>query len=263
MTSGFAFHEVIVDEKNTPVDYRYIDVNQAFERLTSIPVSRVLGRRVREAVPEMSDEWIRRYGEVALSGIPFAYEYYTTLTGRHFESYVYSPKRGYFAVVFNDVTERKRAEDRLKELNAHLEDLVKERTSQLSAANGELKASNEQLDQALRRLRDTQSQLILSEKMAGLGQLAAGIAHEINTPLGAILSSVRTILLCSERDIPGVLDGYASFDPETKTLFADIYSLCASIFDPHSFDDLIEERARKKELVALLEEEGIHDPPCF
>jgi two-component system, NtrC family, sensor kinase len=56
----------------------------------------------------------------------------------------------------------------------------------------QLQAQNEQLSEALRQLKSTQTQLVLSEKMAVLGQLVASVAHEMNTPLGVIRASVNT-----------------------------------------------------------------------
>lgn len=82
----------------------------------------------------------------------------------------------YFAVI-NDITERRRAEDEVRALNADLEARVKARTADLAATNDNLHAAMAELKQA-------QGQLVESEKMASLGGLVAGVAHEINTPVG-------------------------------------------------------------------------------
>lgn len=74
----------------------------------------------------------------------------------------------------------------LEHLNAKLEDKVLERTAQLSAKNVELEATHEEL-------KTTQSQLLQSEKLASVGQLAAGVAHEINNPVGYIMSNLGTL----------------------------------------------------------------------
>ncbi|MDX9787143.1 MAG: ATP-binding protein [Desulfobacterales bacterium] len=82
--------------------------------------------------------------------------------------------------------ERRSAEEQLLRLNEELEVRVEQRTEQLAGANRELHNTLEDLKQ-------TQSQLVLSEKLAALGELVAGIAHEINTPVGVALSAGSTL----------------------------------------------------------------------
>ncbi len=85
-----------------------------------------------------------------------------------------------------DITERRRAEDQLRALNHVLEDRVLERTRDLMLANGELK-------EAMQVLQRTQNELVQGEKLASLGRMVAGVAHELNTPIGNALTIGSTL----------------------------------------------------------------------
>lgn len=79
---------------------------------------------------------------------------------------------------------------KIEELNVDLERKVVQRTSELAATNGELEESLRALERAYAELQRSQEKLVSAEKMATLGRLTAGIAHEVNTPLGAALNGL-------------------------------------------------------------------------
>jgi PAS domain S-box-containing protein len=121
MLDGFAVHEIIQDDGGRPVDYRFLSVNPAFERLTGLRAADVVGRTVLEVMPDTDPLLIERYGRVAMSGMGQEFEQYMANLHRHFEISAFSPKLGQFATVFIDITERKRAEVELHKISRTLE----------------------------------------------------------------------------------------------------------------------------------------------
>jgi len=121
MQEGFALHEIICDDRGQATDYRFLDVNPAFERLTGLRRHDLIGRTVREVLPALESSWITLYGEVALSGRPRSFENFSRELGKHYQVSAYSPGPGRFAVVFSDVSERKRAEEALRRLTRAVE----------------------------------------------------------------------------------------------------------------------------------------------
>ncbi len=116
MLNGFSLHEIICDEAGTPVDYRFVVVNPAFERMTGLAAAEVTGKTARQVLPKLEPYWVETYGRVALSGEPAFFENYSEDLDKYFEVMVYCPSPRQFACVFQDVTERKRAELTIKHL---------------------------------------------------------------------------------------------------------------------------------------------------
>jgi PAS domain S-box-containing protein len=107
MTEGFALHEVIQDANGKPIDYRFIDVNPAFERQTGLKRETLIGHTVKEVMPETENYWIEKYGDVALHGGNLHYENFSGVLGKWFNVIAFCPKYGQFAVTFEDITDRK------------------------------------------------------------------------------------------------------------------------------------------------------------
>ena len=124
MLEGFALHEVVCDESGAPVDYRFLEVNPAFERLTGLRAVDIVGKTVREAMPNIERFWIETYARVALTDKPEHFEHHSQALDRYYEVTAFCPSPGQFATVFEDVSERTRARLSLQESEARYRGLV-------------------------------------------------------------------------------------------------------------------------------------------
>lgn len=115
MLAAYALHEVVRDANGQPADYRFLDANPAFERLTGLKRDVVLAKTMRQIMPATEESWIQTYGQVVRTQKPLHFERYSEAFRRSFEVYAYSPRPGQVAAFFTDVTDRRRAEERLIE----------------------------------------------------------------------------------------------------------------------------------------------------
>ncbi|MGC8865702.1 MAG: PAS domain S-box protein [Bacteroidales bacterium] len=101
---GFALHEIICDDQGEPTDYLFLDINEAFTRMTGLSPDFVIGKTVKQILPGVEDYWIKRYGKVALTGQPDSFENFSGDLGKKYRVSAFCPEKGYFGVLFDDVT---------------------------------------------------------------------------------------------------------------------------------------------------------------
>lgn len=151
MHDAFALHELICDEAGEPVDWRYLFVNAAYEKLSGHRRAELLGRTASEATPELPlRELLASHGQVALTGEPIQDVRYVNTSGGYYSVRVYSPERLKFAVLAIDITEQKKAEDFLRSRDELLEKSYKELTSLYD----KVVATNDQLVQSRQTAED-------------------------------------------------------------------------------------------------------------
>ena len=113
---GFCTIEVLFDENEEPVDYRFLEVNPSFAKQTGI--ENAVGRRMREIAPQHEEHWFEVYGRVALTGEPIRFENRADQLHRWYDVYAFrvqEPEHRRVAILFKDITERKKAETVLRE----------------------------------------------------------------------------------------------------------------------------------------------------
>ena len=120
VTHGWAYHKIITDDDGRPIDYIFLEVNAAFEKLTGLSKDTIIGKRVTEVLPEIEIDpfrWIEKYGDVALSGNSISFENYSEQLQRWYSVSASCPQQDYFITVFDDITKRKKTEATLIKAN--------------------------------------------------------------------------------------------------------------------------------------------------
>jgi PAS domain S-box-containing protein len=106
MQEGFSLHEMVYDADGKAVDYRFLSVNPAFESLTGLSRESIVGRTVLEVLPNTESYWIETGGHVAQTGEACRIENFSGELNKHFEVVFFRPRKGQFACVFHDITDR-------------------------------------------------------------------------------------------------------------------------------------------------------------
>ncbi|HPO48906.1 MAG TPA: PAS domain S-box protein, partial [Spirochaetota bacterium] len=107
---GYAYHKIILDENGAPVDYEFIEVNNAFEDITGLKSDKIINKKITSIIPEIERDnfnWIKFYGKVALEGGETNFEQYSIFLEKWFKVQVFSAEKYFFSTVFIDISEEK------------------------------------------------------------------------------------------------------------------------------------------------------------
>ena len=185
---------VVLDEKGV-----IIQVNPATEKLFAMDKNSLLGYQLNQLISGLADlpkDWHSRSEKTLKQSHPTTRFVEVAISGRHNHELLE------YVVLLRDITERKQAEEKLRQALQMKEDLAATATAQA-----------QQLEKMLYKLQQTQAQLIQTEKMSSLGQLVAGIAHEINNPVNFIYGNLQYAHTYTE-NLLNLLELYNHFYPD-------------------------------------------------
>ena len=114
MNESFALLETILDENGAVSDYRFLEVNPAFEQLTGLERKKIVGTLASQVLSGLEPEWIEVFARVVQTGQPVQFDNYTATLRRYLRVIAFRPAPGQFAVIFMDITDQKEAEDALR-----------------------------------------------------------------------------------------------------------------------------------------------------
>ncbi len=115
---GLADHQVILSPDGKPIDYRFLSVNNIYEVLTGLKGADIIGKTVREVLPDIEDHWIERFGQVALTGKSDVVEAFAGPIGKWYTCRAFSVRKGFFFVTVEDITERRKEEEALQQAHS-------------------------------------------------------------------------------------------------------------------------------------------------
>ena len=177
---GFCVIEFLDGPHGPLSDYVHVEANPAYSANTGIPD--IVGKRVRDIVPDEAGAWVEIYRRVLLTGEAVRFERELEATSRYLELAAFRiepPERRQVAVLFKDVSARKRAEDELHLLNRELSERVAQAVAQREAA--------------LAHVHEMQ-------KLETIGQLSGGVAHDFNNLLTPIVGALDMVAHLHEDD---------------------------------------------------------------
>ena len=178
MNEGVALHEVIVDETGTPMDYTIVDVNPAYETILGLKRDQAVGKRASAVYGVNKPPYLEIYAKVASTGQPISFQTTFEPMQKSFRISVFSPARGKFATVFEDITERRQLEIQLVQAQ-RLEGIGRLAGGVAHDFNNLLTAINGYSQSLLSQLKPATPMREKLEQIKRAGERATSLTHQL------------------------------------------------------------------------------------
>ncbi|MFC1537649.1 PAS domain S-box protein, partial [Gemmatimonadota bacterium] len=238
MLSAFSYHKILFDQENNTVDSVILEVNDAWGKITGLKREEVLGKSVTDLFSEIFDrdyDWYGIVRKVVLKGEKIKFDHYVKSRDQWFSYSYYSPKKGYLAVIFEDITERKktqreleRSQEQLRNLTAYLREVREEERTRIS------REIHDELGQLLTAL-----QIDVSLLGAKLNKDQDSLKEDVKLMSNSIVTAVETVQRIARDLRPGLLDELglvAAIEWETEKFGERTGTVCKIFIDLEDAD---------------------------
>ncbi len=132
MPYSFSIYRMLYDENKKPVNFIYEEINPASEKITGLSKKQLIGKSAKDLFPNTEDYWIQTFGKVARTGDPVNFTNYSIELDKYFEAFAFCPEKNLCAIILNDVTDRIKSEQALKQSEEKYRLLFENMTSSFS-----------------------------------------------------------------------------------------------------------------------------------
>jgi two-component system sporulation sensor kinase A len=212
VAEGIILFDAVYDRKGAITDLRCVNINTAYEHVLERGREEIIGKNLSEFIAKEDLPRMDMYKQVVIDCTPYHYETYMLRVKKHFDVYTYCPAPKQLAIMFRDITERKKLEEVLQRDKETLEKLVIERSHELIEAHADLERA---------------------KRLSDIGTLAATVAHELRNPLVAV--NISTGLIRKKSSDPSIkkpLDNIEKSLAESEQIINNLL-LYSKISPPH------------------------------
>jgi PAS domain S-box-containing protein len=206
MDVGFCVVQILFDDDGSPVDYRFLETNPAFEKHSGL--TDVVGKCARTLVPDLEGHWFETYGRVALTGESIRFEHEArALDGRWFDVYAFrwrAPELRHVAILFTDISVRRRLEEKTQEQAKSLAELNRRKDEFLAMLSHELRNPLAAIQHAAELIQmernpdpiQLEAQELLDRQVAQLTRLVDDLLDVSRISTGSVQLRIAPVDLC-------------------------------------------------------------------
>lgn len=223
MVEGFMLAQIIIDAEGHPEDFKIISVNPAYENQSGLKASDVLDRNMKDILPALEAYWVEVFGKVALTGETIEIENYSNELNRYFKGSVFCPEYGYFAVIFENITDQILARQELNKTKNYLENLINYANAPIIVWNNQLEI--QLFNHAFERLTGYTAAETEGQNLEILfpGESRSESYDKILAAYTANLETMEIPIITKNKEVRTVLWNSANiYDPDNHTIISTI-----------------------------------------